>query len=239
MKYAAIHQHRSAHSIARQCAVLGVSRSGYYAWLRRRETTSQRLAERAKRDAKVVELFEAKKRRYGSPRLREELKAEGMAMNRKTVAESMRRQGLRARAAKPLRHTTDSGHSLGVAPNVLAQDFSAERPDEKWAGDITYLRTLQGWLYLAVILDLCTRKVIGWATSARIDAGLACTALRAALARRGEPSGVIMHTDRGSVYCGWDHRNLIRRYGLVASMSGRGNCFDNAVVESFFHSLKV
>ncbi|WP_159308538.1 MULTISPECIES: IS3 family transposase [Spiribacter] len=115
--------------------MLGVSRSGYYAWLRRRETTSQRLAERAKRDAKVVELFEAKKRRYGSPRLREELEAEGMAMNRKTVAESMRPQGLRARAAKPFRHTTDSGHSLGVAPDVLAQDFSAKRPDEQWAGD--------------------------------------------------------------------------------------------------------
>jgi len=126
-----------------------------------------------------------------------------------------------------------------VAPNLLAQDFSAKRPDEKWAGDITYLRTTQGWLYLAVILDLCTRKVIGWATSTRIDAALACTALKAALARRGEPRGVIMHTDRGSVYCGWDHRNLIRRYGLVASMSGRGNCYDNAVVESFFHSLKV
>ncbi|KAF0285577.1 hypothetical protein BA899_01880 [Spiribacter sp. SSL99] len=136
--------------------MLGVSRSGYYAWLGRRETTSQRLTERAKRDAKVVELFEAKKRRYGSPRLCEELEAEGMAMNRKTVAESMRRQGPRARAAKPFRHTTDSGHSLGVAPNLLAQDFSAIRPDEKWAGDITYLRTIQGWLYLAVILDLCT-----------------------------------------------------------------------------------
>ncbi|MEX0449766.1 IS3 family transposase [Spiribacter sp. 221] len=239
LKYAAIHQHRSAHSIALQCAVLGVSRSGYYAWLRRRDSVSQRLAERTKRDEKVIELFEAKKRRYGSPRLREELEAEGMTMNRKTVAESMRRQGLRARAAKPFRHTTDSGHSLGVALNLLAQDFSATRPDEKWAGDITYLRTIQGWLYLAVILDLCTRKVIGWATSTRIDAELACTALRAALARRGEPSDVIMHTDRGSVYCGWDHRNLIRRYGLVASMSGRGNCYDNAVVESFFHSLKV
>ena len=219
--------------------MLGVSRSVYYAWLHRRHTPSQRLAEQAKRDAKVVELFEAKKRRYGSPRLTKELEAEGLTVDRKTVAESMRRQGLRAKAAKRFRRTTDSGHALGVAPNLLGQDFRANRPDEKWAGDITGLRTTQGWLYLAVVLDLCTRKVIGWATSTRIDAELACAALRAALARRGEPSGVIMHTDRGSVYCGWDHRNLIRRYGLIASMSGRGNCYDNAVVESFFHSLKV
>jgi transposase InsO family protein len=180
----------------------------------------------------VVEPFEAKKRRYGSPRLREELEAKGMAMNRKTVAESMRRQGLRARAAKPSQHTTDSAHSPGVAPNVLAQDFSAKRPDEKWAGGITYLRTIQGWFYLAVILNLWTRKVIGWAT--RIHIGAASS-----LARRGEPSGVTMHTDRGSIYCGWDHRNLIRRYGVVASMSGRGNCYNNAAVESFSHSLKV
>ena len=182
------------------------------------------MAKRAKRDSEAVELFEPKKRRYGSPGLREELEAEGMAMNRKTVAESMLRQGLRARAAKPFRHTTDPGHSLGAAPNLLAQDFSVNRPDEKWARDITYL---------------CTRKAISWATSTRIDADLACTARRAALARRGEPRGVVMHTDRGSVYCGWDHRNLIRRYGLVASMSGRGNCYDNVVVESFFHSLKI
>ncbi len=187
----------------------------------------------------MVELFDAKKRRYGSSRLTKEPEAEGLIMDRKTVAESLRRQGLRAKAAKRVRRSTDSGHSLGVAPNLLAQDFSANRPNKKWAGDMTGLRTTQGWLYLPVVLDLCTRKAIGWATSTRIDPELACTALRAAIARCGEPRGFVMHTDRGSVYGGWDHRNLIRRYGLVTSMSGRGNCCDNAVVESFFHSLKV
>jgi transposase InsO family protein len=239
LKYAAIHQHRLSHRIARQCAVLGVSRSGYYAWLSRAEMALQRQQAKAKRDAKVVELFEARKRRYGAPRLAKELQAEGMPMNRKTVAERMRRLGLRARAARRFRCTTDSSHRLGVAPNLLDQDFSAQRPDQKWAGDITYLRTTQGWLYLAVVIDLCTRKVIGWASSQRIDAKLACDALKAAIARRSPPHGVIMHTDRGSVYCGWQHRDLIRRHGLIASMSGRGNCYDNAPVESFFHTLKV
>ena len=199
----------------------------------------QRQQAKAERDAKVVELFEARKRRYGAPRLAKELQAEGMPMNRKTVAESMRRLGLRARAARRFRCTTDSSHRLGVAPNLLDQDFSAQRPDQKWAGDITYLRTTQGWLYLAVVIDLCTRKVIGWASSQRIDGQLACGALKAAIARRSPPHGVIMHTDRGSVYCGWQHRDLIRRHGLIASMSGRGNCYDNAPVESFFHTLKV
>ena len=206
MKYAAIHQHRRSHRIARQCAVLGVSRSGYYAWLSRAEMALQRQQAKAERDAKVVELFEARKRRYGAPRLAKELQAEGMPMNRKTVAESMRRLGLRARAARRFRCTTDSCHRLGVAPNLLDQDFSAQRPDQKWAGDITYLCTTQGWLYLAVVIDLCTRKVIGWASSQRIDGQLACGALKAAIARRSPPHGVIMHTDRGSVYCGWQYR---------------------------------
>ena len=161
-------------------------------------------------------------------------------INRKTVAESMRRrQGLRAWAAKRFRRTIDSSHALGVAPNRIAQDFNAKRPDEKWAGAITYSRTAQGWLYLSDVMDLCTRKVTGWRTRLRIDSILACTVLQAAIARRGEPCGVIMHSDGGGVYCGWRHRDLIRRYGLLVNISGWGNCYDNAVMESFFHSLKV
>ena len=147
--------------------------------------------------------------------------------------------GLRAKDARRYRCTTQSSHTPGVAPNMLGQDFSAQRPDQKWAGDVTFLQTTQGWLYLAVVMDLCTRKIIGWATHTRNNADLACNALKAAIARRGAPCGVIMHTDRGNVYCGWQHRDLIRKYGLVASMSGRGNCYDNAPVESFFHTLKV
>lgn len=151
----------------------------------------------------------------------------------------MNRQNLKPKAARRFTRTTDSAHPLLVAPNRLAQDFEASVPNQKWAGDITYLATTQGWLYLAVIIDLYSRHVIGWSMDTRMTASLACDALSMALFRRRFPRNVIVHSDRGSQYCSKDYRQLIDAYQLKQSMSRKGNCWDNACVESFFHSLKV
>ena len=151
----------------------------------------------------------------------------------------MRRQGLRAKAARKFKATTNSRHSLPVADNLLQQDFTASAPNQKWVGDITYLYTEEGWLYLAVIIDLYSRRVIGWAMSERMTADLVCDALRMALWRRKQPTGVIVHSDRGSQYCSMAYQTLIRAHQLRCSMSAKGNCYDNACAESFFHSLKV
>lgn len=238
MKYAFIQEHVEQFRITTMSRVLGVSRSGYYRWTTGVSQTVKR-DKRAQLDRQVAEIFAQCKGRYGAPRVTEELAARGVVLNRKTVAMSLKRQGLRAKAAKRFKVTTDSAHSLPVAPNVLAGDFQATGMDQKWAGDITYLATDEGWLYLAVVIDLYSRRVVGWAMSERMPAKLVCDALTMALWRRHHPTGVIVHSDRGSQYCSHQYRNLLRRYGLVSSMSGTGNCYDNACVESFFHTLKV
>lgn len=212
--------------------VLSVSPSGYYAW--RGRMPSKRTQARADLDARVKAEFEARKGRAGAPRL-----ARHLGVGRRQVAESLRRQGLRAKAAKKFKATTNSNHSLPVAANLLQQDFTAQRPNQVWVGDITYIDTDEGWLYLAVVLDLYSRKVVGWAMSERMTATLVCDALRMALFRRKRPRGVIMHSDRGSQYCSREHRALLDAHGLIASMSARGNCYDNAAMESWNHSLKV
>jgi transposase InsO family protein len=214
------------------CWVLKVSASGYYAWRGRKP--SRRAQRRAELDARVRAAFEAERGRAGAPRLSSRLKA-----GRRQVAESLRRQGLRAKAARKYKATTNSAHSLPVAENLLQQDFTAQRRDQVWVGDITYLSTDEGWLYLAVVLDLYSRKVVGWSMSERMTATLVCDALHMALFRRRMPSGVIMHTDRGSQYCSREHRALLEKHGLIASMSAKGNCYDNAAMESWNHSLKV
>lgn len=168
-----------------------------------------------------------------------DLKDGGQSFNRKTVAASMQRQGLRAKAAKKFKATTYSNHGLPVAPNVLQQDFTAAMPNQKWVGDITYLWTAEGWLYLAVVIDLYSRMVVGWAMAERMTADLACNALQMALWRRRMPRGLIVHTDRGSQYCSSSYQALLERHDLICSMSGKGNCYDNACAESFFHTLKV
>ena len=151
----------------------------------------------------------------------------------------MKRQGLVAKAAKKYKATTDSDHNLPVAPNQLEQDFTAEAPNQKWVCDITYLWTGESWLYLAVVLDLFSRMVVGWAMDKRMKAGLVCDALQMALWRRRMPKGVIVHSDRGSQYCSRVYQALLAKHDLICSMSGKGNCYDNAVAESFFHTLKV
>lgn len=179
------------------------------------------------------------KQRYGAPRLTQELREAGYGWNRKTVAVSLQRQGLRAKAARKFKATTHSQHNLPVAPNLLQQDFSALQPDQKYVGDITYLWTEEGWLYLAVVIDLYSRRVVGWGMSERMTASLVCSALKMALWRRKMPRGVLVHSDRGSQYCSRDYQSVIRDNGLIGSMSAKGCCYDNACAESFFHSLKV
>ncbi|ATJ82677.1 mobile element protein [Halomonas beimenensis] len=218
---------------------LGVARSGYYAWRQRGGEPSPRRRQQAVLDQRVAQAYERRKGRSGAPRLALDLVDDGLAVNRKTVAASLRRQGLRAKAARKFKATTNSRHSLPVAPNLLEQDFTAMAPNEKWVGDITYLATGEGWLYLAVLIDLFSRKVIGWAMSNRMTADLAGDALQMALWRRKMPRKVIVHSDRGSQYCSTLYQSLLTRHDLQCSMSAKGNCYDNACAESFFHSLKV
>ncbi|MBZ5877853.1 IS3 family transposase [Chromohalobacter israelensis] len=239
VKYAFIHQHRQAFSIQRMCRVLGVARSGYYAWRQRGGEPSPRRLQQAVLDQRVAQAYQRRKGRSGAPRLALDLVDNGQAVNRKTVAASLRRQGLRAKAARKFKATTNSRHSLPVAPNLLEQDFTAMAPNQKWVGDITYLATGEGWLYLAVLIDLFSRKVIGWAMSDRMTADLVGDALKMALWRRKMPKQVIVHSDRGSQYCSTLYQSLVLQHELKCSMSAKGNCYDNACAESFFHSLKV
>ncbi len=185
-------------------------------------------------DAQVKAEFETRKRRAGAPRLSRHLKR-----GCHQVAQSLRRQGLRAKAARKYKATTNSNHTLPVAENLLKQNFTAQRPNQVWVGDITYIGTDEGWLYMALVLDLYSRKVVGWSMSERMPTSLVCDALRTALFARKMPRGVIMHTDRGSQYCSREHRVLLDEHGLIPSMSARGNCYDHVAMESWNHSLKV
>lgn len=188
-------------SIKAMARVLEASRSGFYAWRQRRDRPSPRQRCREVRDAEIKAAFEAGKGRNGAIRVAKDLADLNVKCNRKTVSDSLRRQGLRAKAARKFKATTNSKHNLPVAPNLLEQDFDADHLNQKWVGDITYLWTDEGWLYLAVMIDLYSRKVVGWAMSERMTATLVCDALRMALWRRKNPKGVIVHSDRGSQYC--------------------------------------
>lgn len=230
--------HRREFKVTIMARVLRVSRSGFYRWCRG-QGPSPRARARAELDARVKALFEMHKARYGAPRLTRELHERGLPCDEKTVASSLRRQGLVARAARRFKATTNSKHDLPVAENLLEQDFNSTRANQKWVQDITYLATDEGWLYLAVVIDLYSRQVVGWSMSERMKATLVCDALTMALFRRAMPRGVIVHSDRGSQYCAHRFQNLLARHGLLCSMSKRGDCYDNACAESFFHSLKV
>ena len=237
MKFAFIAEKRVAYSVAVLCRVLCVSRSGFYSYLEEPET------ERSRRDAalaaKTRAVFDEHEGRYGSPRVRRELRERGDLVSKKKVAQLMRDNGLVARRKKKFRPTTDSKHANPIAPNLLARDFSASGPNEVWVTDVTAVWTLEGWLFLAAMLDLYSRRVVGWATSTSNDTALALDALRAALATRRPPPGLVHHSDRGSPYASADYRRALERAGAVASMSRKGDCWDNAVAESFFATLKA
>ena len=239
MKYVFIEKHQAEFSIKAMCRVLRVARSGWYTWCQRRTRISTRQQFRQHCDSVVLAAFTRSKQRYGAPRLTDELRDQGYPFNVKTVAASLRRQGLRAKASRKFSPVSYRAHGLPVSENLLEQDFYASGPNQKWAGDITYLRTDEGWLYLAVVIDLWSRAVIGWSMSPRMTAQLACDALQMALWRRKRPRNVIVHTDRGGQYCSADYQAQLKRHNLRGSMSAKGCCYDNACVESFFHSLKV
>ena len=218
--------------------VLGVSSSGYYDWCGR-GNDGVRAQWRAELDQWVKQTFAQHKDRYGAPRIGAELNDEGFKCDVKAVAASLRRQCLVARAVRKFKATTNSNHKLDVAPNLLEQDFSTTQVNQKWVQDITYCATDEGWLYLAVVIDLHSRRVIGWAMGKRMKAQLVCDALQMALYARCLPRNVIVHSDRGSQYCSNKYRRLVERHSLQWSMSKRGDCYDNACAETFFHSLKV
>lgn len=237
MKFAFVAAQEVAFSVKAMCRVLGISRSGYYAWKRRPPSAS------SKSDAKLaVEVTAAHRRNrgiYGSPRIHRELRAQGVRVGKKRIERLMRENGLKGRQKRRFCCSTDSRHSLPVAPNVLDRKFDPLGPNRAWAGDVTYIGTDEGWLYLAVILDLFSRRVVGWSVSAINDRELALQALRNALHSRRPRPGVVHHSDRGSPYASDDYTALLRAHGFVASMSRTGDCYDNAVVESFFGSLKT
>ena len=219
--------------------VLCVSPSGFYAWIKSCEHVCKRKQQQQMLDTQVKAVFVDSKERDGARRIQVELAEQGNKHDVKTINRSMGRQGLVARAARKFKSTTDSKHNLPVAPNLLEQNFTADKPNQKWAGDITYLMTSEGWLYLAVIIDLYSRSVTGWSMSTRMTSSLVCDALQMAIWRRGRPKYVIVHSDRCSQYASHAYRDLLSEHHLMQSMSRKGNCWDNACVESFFHSLKV
>ena len=236
MSFALIDAKKAEVPIEMACAVLNVSVSGYYAWKRR--PASQRQTDDMVLLAHIRAEFSTSNGTYGSPRMHAELTESGLAIGRNRVARLMSENGLKARQKTRFKKTTDSDHAGPVAPNVLNQDFTTDGPDEKWGVDISYVWTAEGWLYLAIVLDLYSRKIVGWSMSDRMKRGLAMDALRRAIILRQPPPGLIHHSDRGSQYCSDDYRRLVRDYGFVASMSGRGNCFDNAMVETVFKTIK-
>ncbi|MEJ2376442.1 MAG: IS3 family transposase, partial [Pseudolabrys sp.] len=222
---------------AMMCRCLAVSRSGYYDWRTRPPSARAQANERLTDD--IRRIHQEHKGRVGAPRLTRHLREEGQRVGKNRVAGLMRSEGLRAKAARKYKATTNSNHSLPVAPNLLEQDFTAAAANQKWVSDITYIATDEGWLYLAVVVDLYSRLVVGWAMSERMTAKLVCDALQMALWHRKRPRGVIIHSDRGSQYCSGDYQRLLRHSGLVCSMSKKGDCYDNAAMESWNHSLKV
>ena len=237
MKFAFVDAERASFPIERLCSMLGVSVSGYFAWRGRPPSRHDR--EDAVLIAHIRSAFSLSNGTYGSPRMVRELQDEGFAVGRHRVARLMREHGLKARMKRRFRRTTDSHHAWPIAPNLLEQNFHADRPNQKWVADISYVWTREGWLYLAVVLDLFSRRVVGWATSDRLHKELALNALRRAIAIRRPSPGLIHHADRGSQYCSVAYRSELRRHGIRASMSGKGNCYDNAPVESFFKTLKA
>ena len=237
MRYRFVDTHKKVWPVKLMCGVLDVSRSGYYDW--RRRGPSDRALSNRDLDRRIRELFAQHKQRYGAPRITDDLQDEGFRCSENRVARRMRALGLKAIQAKKFKVTTDSNHSKPVAPDLLEQDFSATAPNEKWTSDITYVWTDEGWLYLAVVMDLHSRAILGWSMSRRMTQQLVCDALTMALFRRHFPKGTIIHSDRGSQYCSNRYQRLIQTNGLRCSMGRRANCYDNAAMESFFHTLKV
>ena len=228
MKYAWIEEHRDQFSVARMCRQFGVSRTGYCQW--RTRAPSNRSMANAALDARVAALHAGSQRRYGRPRIVRGLRAQGVEVGHERVRHSLKRQGLRPVYKRPYRVTTDSAHHKPIAPNVLNRRFDGWRVNQAWVGDITYIATGEGWLYLACVMDLASRRIVGWSMSDRIKADLVCQALKSAYWRRKPGAGLIMHTDRGSQYASDGYRQLIKGYRMIQSMSRKANCWDTQFI---------
>lgn len=237
MKYQYIEQHRSTFRVRKMCRVLGVSQSGYYRWCRQGQ--SKRAVENDQLVMKIRQIHQGSRELYGSPRITQELRAQGYHYNEKRIARLMRLGRVAAKTKRRFKVTTTSKHKLGVARNLVNRDFTAPGPNRLWASDITYIWTGEGWLYLLVIMDVYSRRIVGWSMSRRLTQELAIQALRQALWRRRPLPGCVFHSDQGSQYAGCEFRKLMGQYGFIQSMSGSGNCYDNAIMETFFHTLKT
>jgi transposase InsO family protein len=221
------------------CRLLKVSASGFYQWLKSRQRPANRQQKRTARLMSLIQVIHAEHKDYGSPRIQRELIAHREPCNVKTVARLMQRAQIRARRKRRFVSTTDSSHRLPIAENLLNREFTAEKANQKWVADTTFIDTSTGWIYLTTILDLFSRKIVGWKIGDRIDAKLAAEALQMAIALRQPKPGLIIHTDRGSQFCSETFQNLISEHDFLPSMSRKGNCWDNAVMESFYRSLKT
>ena len=236
MRYRVIHEHDRRYPIRFMCRALAVSAAGYYAW-RSRPESARSIQTRILRSAIRV-IHQESRETYGSPRIWDALVKQGHHVGEHRVARLMRQDGIRAKTVTKWRATTSSSHGLPVAANTLDRQFRVPQPNRVWAGDITYVWTLEGWLYLAVLLDLYSRAVIGWAMGPRLTGDLPEQALRMALTTRQPTAGLLHHSDRGSQYAAGSYQQLLTTHGITASMSRTGNCWDNACVESFFGTLK-
>lgn len=236
MRYAFIREHQNEFKVVRMCRVLQVSRSGYYDWVDRRE--SRRVREDRALLEHIRRVHLQSRRAYGSVKTWRELRTQGVACGKHRVARLRKRDGIEAQRRRRFRLTVENHHTTPAAPNLLRQQFVAVQPDRVWVGDMTFIRTRAGFLYLAVLLDLYARRVVGWCMHDRPNLELTLRALDMALTRRRPAPGLVHHTDQAPLYSAYEYRQRMAAYGLVASMSARGNCYDNAVVESFFSNLK-
>lgn len=227
MRFRFIDAERANYPVKVLCRVLKVSTSGFYAWLKREPSKSARELARLRETIRIV--FEESRETYGSPRVHAELVAMGVEVSKTRIEREMRAMGLMARRPKKFRVTTDSGHTKPVAENVLDRNFGPAAPNQAWAADITYIWTREGWLYLAVVIDLFSRRVVGWSTATHMRTSLALAALHMAIGRRLPGVGLVHHSDRGCQYASRDYRRALESSGLVCSMSRKGNCWDNAV----------
>jgi putative transposase len=238
MRYTFISENKGRFKVGRMCNVLNVSRSGYYAWRKRPESNRSRENRKLAAQIKVIHMDKFKKA-YGSPRIHEELNDNGFSCSPNRVARVMKKEGIRAIVPRKYKATTDSKHKFPVAPNLLKQDFNIKEPNKIWMADITYIATSEGWLYLASVMDLGSRRIKGWAMSDRITQELALDALNMAICNHPEIKNIIHHSDRGSQYACNTYQKLLKDNELICSMSRKGNCWDNAPMESFFHTLKT
>jgi putative transposase len=236
MKYPRVEKHRGSYPTRWMCSALSVSERGYRAWRTRGDPKRRQEDRRLLID--IRSSFENSERTYGSPRVMKDLRDLGLHTSKKRIARIMRENGIVAVQRRRFKITTQSGHDFPIHPNLLDRDFFVEQPNRVWLGDITYIRTEEGWLYLAALLDLCSRRIVGWNTADRIDRWLTLTALQQALRERRPEPGLIHHSDQGGQYAAYEYQRCLEKAQVISSMSRKGDCWDNAPMESFFSTLK-